>query len=109
MKIAVIDIDGVLCRDEKYEDNPNYLHRKPLERGLEAVRHLRGAGYIIILHTARRPADRSVTECWLHKYEVKYDQLITGKPRGDIYIDDRGFKFESTEECLNTLKEISNE
>ena len=32
---------------------------------------------------------------WLEKYEIPYDEIYFGKPNADVYIDDKGLKFES--------------
>ena len=34
----------------------------------------------------------ALTESQLKKWAAKYDQLILGKPAGDVYIDDKGMK-----------------
>ena len=52
-------------------------------QGLHEKRHY------VILFTARWEADRETTVEWLKAQEVPYDELVMGKPRADIYIDDR--------------------
>jgi len=34
-----------------------------------------------------------ITEDWLEKWKVPYDELIFGKPHADMYIDDLGIEF----------------
>jgi NDP-sugar pyrophosphorylase family protein len=41
-----------------------------------------------------------ITEDWLEKWKVPYDELIFGKPHADIYIDDLGIEF-STKDKLD--------
>ena len=37
------------------------------------------------------------TKDWLKKNNVKYDELIFGKPHADMYIDDLGLSFDSSD------------
>ena len=40
---------------------------------------------------------------WLNKYEFPFDQLILGKPQGDIWIDDRALKFSSWDKVMEVI------
>jgi uncharacterized HAD superfamily protein len=101
---AVIDIDGVIAggtREEIYSDAAGWCFEKcyPIERGIRLVNELKRRGVRIKLFTARHESDQRVTEKWLEKHGVLYDELIMGKPSGHIYIDDRAYLF--SEESVN--------
>lgn len=96
MKIAVIDIDGVVATgtiEEVYSDAAGWNYSKcvPISEGIRFVRELYEAEVYIKLHTARPRSDLDVTREWLLKYGVPYHELIMDKPFGDIYIDDRNY------------------
>ncbi|MDF3154434.1 phosphoribosyltransferase family protein [Mesorhizobium sp. XAP10] len=69
-----VDIDGVLCLDPteaENDDGPAY------EKFLSEARPLHVATHTIgWLVTSRLEKYRALTEAWLAKHEIKYDQLI---------------------------------
>ena len=85
--IICIDIDGTLTVET--EDH-NYEKRTP---NLPMIKWVRAMslieGHTIIIHTARWEVDRKITEVWLKHYNIPYDRLILGKPKADLYIDDK--------------------
>lgn len=87
----VFDIDGVLCEETGLPDD--YARRKPLRAGIDLLKRLRAMGCRIVLHSARFRGDEPVTMAWLDAHGVSYDGLVLGKPRGDVYIDDRAIRF----------------
>ena len=88
MGTAAVDIDGVLAEEG---DPANYGRARPLARGIELVRRLTEAGHRVVLHTARWEEDRAVTMVWLAMHDVPYDKLVLGKPKADLYVDDRAW------------------
>lgn len=105
-KRLCIDLDGVVCKlrgntDIKYED------LEPVDGAVEKMQSLKAAGHYIILYTARRMRTHQanvgavvkdiglVTQNWLEKYNIPYDEIYFGKPWADIYIDDNAFRFDS--------------
>jgi ribonucleotide monophosphatase NagD (HAD superfamily) len=80
----VVDIDGILCS----EDGP-FKDRKPIQKNIIKINKLHSKGNKIILFTSRRQTDRKVTLKWLKDNNINFDKLITNKPLGDFYIDDR--------------------
>jgi uncharacterized HAD superfamily protein len=94
---AVVDIDGVIATGGKevYSKEAGWAYEKcvPIHEGVAMLRRFRRNGVEIKLHTARWESDREKTEKWLEKYDIPYDSLRMGKPSGDIYIDDRGYRF----------------
>ena len=98
----VFDIDGTICTNTR----GNYENAVPLMERINKVNELYDAGNTVILFTARgmgRSGNNlhfayneffALTERQLKDWGVRYNQLILGKPAGDIYIDDKGIKDE---------------
>ena len=111
----VFDLDGVICELKK--PNESYGEVKPKLDVIKIVNELHSNGDHIIIYTGRhmRTCDGNVNEVikkvgkitknWLKKNNVKYDELIFGKPHADMYIDDLGVAFDSADK----LKEKMNE
>ena len=99
------DIDGTIA--ELREEKQFYKDVKPKEGAVETLKKLSEQGHYIILYTARNMKTLSgnlgkinaiqgpVLFEWLKKYEIPYDEIYFGKPDADVYIDDKGLKFES--------------
>lgn len=94
----VFDLDGTLCTNT----NSNYSLAKPIQQRIEYVNSLYNEGNHITIYTARGMGSTSnnqiaainkyysITEQQLKKWNVKYHELVLGKPSGDYYIDDKG-------------------
>jgi len=93
------DLDNTLVT---YPTIPNdYASVKPIYKNIKLLNNLKNDGHEIIIHTARRMQTHKgnigkvikdialITINTLDKYNIKYDELIFGKPIADIYIDDR--------------------
>jgi hypothetical protein len=84
------DIDGTVCTitDGRYDE------AKPYPEIIGEINRLYDAGHRIVFHTARGSQTRidwqSVTERQLKDWNVKYHELVFGKPSADLYIDDKG-------------------
>ena len=106
----VFDLDGVICELKKPSES--YADIIPKNDVIEKMKELKEDGHYLIIHTGRhmRTCDGDVskviekigkiTEDWLEKWKVPYDELIFGKPHADIYIDDLGIEF-STKDKLD--------
>lgn len=104
---VVVDLDGTICELKK--ENQSYGDVRPLPGAVETLWSLKTAGHTIIIYTARnmRTCGGNVgkvvantgklTLDWLEQYDVPYDELVFGKPQGDLYIDDLGHRFEGWE------------
>lgn len=121
--VIVIDIDDTICFPRhQFKDATNkYFHAEPNWTVIEKIRAAKQAGCKIILYTARRMLTHQgnlnliirevgdLTVDWLRRHEVPYDQLIFGKPYGDIYVDDKAgdsidrFLAMEFNRCENTL------
>ena len=88
--IYVFDIDGTLCTLVK---NADYKKAQPLSNRIEKVNKLYDEGNTIIFFTARGYVTkidwRELTLNQLEEWNVKYHELILGKPNADVYVDDK--------------------
>ena len=88
-KTYCFDIDGTLCTNTegKYEE------ASPFPERIAIVNSFYEKGNHITLFTARRSTTkidwREITEKQLKKWNVKYHELVFGKPYYDIYIGDK--------------------
>lgn len=97
----IIDIDGTICTEEKQFSR---ALAKPLEGAVDAIKRLKSEGHTVILYSARTWAEYEMTVDWLKNYDIPYDQLILGKPQGDVWIDDRAYRFSTWSKILEVLK-----
>ena len=40
---------------------------------------------------------------WLDKHEIPYDEVWFGKPLADLYIDDKGYRFDNWNDVVKDL------
>ena len=95
---AVFDLDDTIC----VHKNRDYPNAEPIVSVIEKMRLMKNDGWEIIIYSARGQVscngnlaeierkNRSVVENWLKVHDVPCDELIFGKPLGDIYVDDKG-------------------
>lgn len=114
----VIDLDGTICEIKK--EGQSYADVKPLPRAIESIKRLKAMGHYIIIYTARHMKTcggnveevkrriGEITCAWLKRYEVPYDELIFGKPYGDLYIDDLAVPFNGWDaiDLTLTIKDV---
>lgn len=93
----VFDIDDTIC-DNKNRDYENAI---PKTEVINKINNLHKQGAKITLYTSRGMVscngdiekiiakNKAILESWLLKNNVQYDDLIFGKPLGDMYIDDK--------------------
>ncbi len=82
------DIDGVI-----FSHNTNTWHTKDvriLQGTWQQFDLWRESGYYVVITTGRRESMRGITETQLKLFELDYDLLIMGLPRGKrVVINDR--------------------
>lgn len=93
----VIDIDDTIC-DNCFRD---YVHAKPYQDVIDKINLLHAEGHYIVLYTSRgmvsckgdlkkiKKNNEEILTTWLRDHRVCYDELIFGKPLGDLYVDDK--------------------
>lgn len=93
----VFDIDDTICNNK----NRDYENAIPFKNVINKINKLHKQGAKIILYTSRGMVscngdlqkiikkNKPILEKWLEKNKVQYDELIFGKPLGDMYIDDK--------------------
>jgi len=96
----IIDLDGTICSEEKTYSRSL---AKPLDGAIENINKLYDAGNIIIIYSARTWMEFEMTTNWLKNHEIKYHQLVLGKPIGDVWIDDRAINFNGWKNVITNL------
>lgn len=86
----IIDMDGTICTEEKTYSR---CLAKPKEAAIETINKLYDQGHTIIIYSARTWMEFEMTSAWLFEHQIKYHQLVMGKPIGDVWIDDRALTF----------------
>lgn len=93
----VFDIDDTICNNK----NRDYENAIPFKDVIKKINKLHKQGAKITLYTSRGMVscngdldkiikkNKAILEKWLEKNKVEYDELVFGKPLGDMYIDDK--------------------
>ena len=93
----VFDIDDTICNNK----NRDYENAIPYKNVIDKINKLHKEGAKITLYTSRGMVscngdiekiikkNKPILERWLEKNNVEYDELIFGKPLGDVYVDDK--------------------
>ena len=100
-KVLAFDIDGVICNTL----GSDYENSKPNKKVIEKIYHLYDAGNTIIVFTARfmGRTNNNYQEAYklgykftlnqLQSWNLKFNELILGKPSFDLLIDDKAFNY----------------
>lgn len=95
----VFDLDDTICRTK----NRDYVNSAEISAVVSKIRDLRKSlpDAEIIVHTSRGMAscdgdaeaaeakNRPTVEKWLADHGIEVDEIVFGKPLGDIYVDDK--------------------
>lgn len=82
MKIFLVDIDGTICENIKNEEGIERMaNAKAFPEAIEWINKKHGEGNYICFFTARTDEHKEVTEQWLERHGIAYDQVIYNKPR----------------------------
>jgi len=84
----VCDIDGCITNEIVGYTYDSYNKRTRNNFTIEALKDYKRRGYRIVLYTARHKEDEKITTKWLAENDVPYDELVLGKPLGNVYVDD---------------------
>lgn len=90
-----VDLDNTLC----FTQDSNYENSKPILERIRYINKLKEDGNLITIWTARGSKSgidyRDLTIKQLSEWDIKYDNLLMGKPSYDIYIDDKSFNVDT--------------
>jgi|TARA_B110000858_G_C17800341_1_gene474883 CMP-N,N'-diacetyllegionaminic acid synthase len=99
--IFCFDLDNVICKS----DSLDYSISKPYVDVIHKINSLYDKGNKILIFTARYMGrnngnkDLAIqqgyksTEIQLRQWDLKYHELIFGKPIYDVFVDDKNFDF----------------
>ena len=114
LKNIAIDFDGVIHNwDKGWYDGTCY--GEPIEGAIGSVKKL-SKKYNIIIFTAKCKPDRPMVNGksgyqlvldWLIRYDLDdcVSEITCEKPRAQLYIDDKGYYFESWDKTLEDINE----
>ena len=110
MKTIAIDFDGTIAGIEHFPDigepEPGVVH---------AIRALKVAGYLIVIHSCRLSrgefptraveAHRLAVQAFLSAHGIPYDHIWMeeGKPIAWAYIDDKGIRYEKNWPAIEAM------
>lgn len=103
--IVAIEMDGVISTHI-----PNYMALSAVEEctlipgAKEAVDKIVALGHRILIYTCRDASLGPVTELWLQKNKITYNNILCNKPRYDLAIDNCVCKFTDWASVLETNK-----
>lgn len=103
-KIIEFDLDGTLTVDNDWnprEGDRLYRRREPNYNNIELVRKAVEQGWTVVINTARKEHNRTVTVNWLAKHGVPYHFLFMGKLPCTYRIDDVNITPEAFDALLN--------
>ena len=97
----VIDVDDTVC----FTENRDFDNSRPSPEVIKRINELHDEGWRIVFFTARGAKScktleerekkyREITERWLIKNGVKFDDLLFGKPNADYYVDDKNISID---------------
>lgn len=96
-KRIAIDFDGTLFHDTKdvnvaFKEGQTLI---PKEGAAETTRWLKNLGFELLIFTCRPDYHRHYMEQQIKNSKIEHDYILFyTKPRVDLYIDDKGFRFE---------------
>lgn len=101
-KIA-IDFDSTI--HDPFNVKKGYKMGQPVPGAVDALTYLKDQGhYIIIFPTwADNMQRRKAIVDWLNYFKVPFDDITSVKPDADLYIDNRGLRFETWAQSLDFI------
>ena len=109
MKIS-LDFDGVINSYESGWTGDHAVVDPPVAGAADALRKYLDAGCTLFIHSCRAatPKGRSAIAVFIQSMGIDPDDITITieKPRADVYIDDRGFRFEGTFPSVEKLQTL---
>lgn len=108
MKIA-IDFDSTI--HDPYNIKDGYKMGQPIEGAAETIRRLHREGHTIVIFPvwADTEQKRQAIVNWLNYFQIPWDDITSIKPDADIYIDDRGYRFENWADTAEYLEKLERD
>lgn len=109
MTIAV-DFDRVI-HDIDGPRDPGHRMGQPIALAVESMQELHRRGHKLIIFTrwAGTPAGQRACENWLHYFKVPFHRVTALKPDANIYIDDKGYRFNTWGMTMEDLNKVDLE
>ena len=107
-KRVAIDFDGTLVEETKNINKAFELneHLYALNGAAETTQELKNKGFEILIFTCRPDYHRKYMETILQKNNISYDYILFyTKPRVDLYIDNKGYRFENWSDTNQWISE----
>jgi hypothetical protein len=108
-QIIAVDLDNTICHNPTNTyAHLDLLDLKPNEKMIMSMYKWMEKGHQVVIHTARKEADRAVTVEWLLRNRVPYHAIVMDKLRADLYIDDRAVRYnlEDIEGTHSTIESL---
>ena len=102
-RTIAIDFDGVIHRYSKGFKGKDNAYDSPNENITDALDYFKSKNYRLVVFSTR---PKEVIADWLKKYDLQdyFSDITDIKIPAKIYIDDRGYKFESWNKTLEELE-----
>ncbi|GEM_PF-430797 len=102
-RTIAIDFDGVIHRYSEGFKGKDNAYDPPNENITEALEYFKSRGYRLVVFSTR---PKEVIADWLKNYDLAdyFEDITDIKIPAKIYIDDRGYKFESWKKTLEELE-----
>lgn len=102
-----IDFDGVI--HDPTNVKKGYKLGVPIEGAHKALWELKHDGAIIVIHSvwANTEAGQRAIADWCNYFKFPYDFVTNIKPDADIYIDNKGYRFENWKDTLNFISKTA--
>jgi len=102
LRLAV-DLDDVIHDPNNVK--PGYKMGVPIDGAFEALWELKRSGAIIVIHSvwAGTEQKRKAIADWLNYFKMPYDFITNIKPDCDVYIDNKGYRFENWKDTLEFI------
>jgi hypothetical protein len=84
-----LDLDGTIAQGIWDPENPTPEIGEPIWDNIAKITPLVGAGFKIVVFSARPWSDTARVQAWLMHYRIPYEGIILGKPLLACLIDDR--------------------
>ncbi len=98
VRTLCFDFDGVLNSYTSGWKGPDVIPDPPVPGMAEALQRLAALGWQIVIQSsrARYPGGREAIKGWLLQHGFPAFPVVSEKPPAELYIDDRGLRFDGS-------------